>query len=99
MSLSCGWCGKPVERRSKKGPAPRYCNPSHRQSAYQERRAERVALSTGDVVKEWEDANGLLWQEVRFVGGPLAVMTRAACRPESCADGHVCGKLDIGVVE
>lgn len=52
-----------------------------------------------EVVAEWEDINGLLWQEVHFTGGVIAVMTRAVCRPESCADGHVCGQLDIGVVE
>ena len=50
------------------------------------------------VVGEWVDAHGLAWQEVCFIGGPLAVVTRAVCRPESCADGHVCGKLDIGIV-
>ena len=59
MSASCGWCGKPVERRSEKGRAPRYCNPSHRQLAYQERRANReadqAALEADQIVTRGEE--------------------------------------------
>ena len=56
--------------------------------------------------EEWEVTServdpetNVLWQRVRLVGSdPAARGTRAVCRPESCADGHQCGKLDIGIV-
>lgn len=31
---NCKWCGKPVPRKSNRGPAPEYCNHSHRQMFY-----------------------------------------------------------------
>lgn len=43
-----------------------------------------------------EDTN-LLWEIRELPSGGM--FTRAVCRPESCSDGHVCGVLDIGVVQ
>lgn len=50
-----------------------------------------------EIVHEWVDPlTNVLWQRVRTaVPGPGFSGTRAVCRPESCADGHRCGKLDI----
>jgi hypothetical protein len=31
----CGFCGNEFERRSPKGPVPRFCSPSHRQRAFE----------------------------------------------------------------
>ena len=51
-----------------------------------------------EVLGEWVDSNGVLWvTETIWPFGSRGVMVRAVCRPESCADGHRCGKLDIGV--
>lgn len=52
-----------------------------------------------EVVREWETTNGVLWQEVNIsTFGVTGTMVQAVCRPESCADGHRCGKLDLGIV-
>jgi len=60
-----------------------------------------------EVLAEWEGANGVLWRKRRVsmfgltgesVFGFTGEMVEAVCRPESCADRHRCGKLDIGIV-
>lgn len=45
MKLACQWepCGREFERPSPKGPVPKFCSPSHRQRAYEDRRVERRA--------------------------------------------------------
>jgi len=52
-----------------------------------------------EVVSEWVDPEtNVLWQRIRTTApGPGFSGTRTVCRPESCADRHRCGKLDIGV--
>ena len=43
--LECSWCGRAFERRSDRGPTPKYCSDSHRQQAYHARRSISWALS------------------------------------------------------
>ncbi len=44
---TCAWCGGPFPLRSSKGPAPRYCRPSHRQRAHEARhRWDGLQLAT-----------------------------------------------------
>ena len=42
MSIKCEWCGCSFERRSLRGPVPKYCNANHRQRAYEARRAMKA---------------------------------------------------------
>jgi len=52
-----------------------------------------------EVLAEWEGVNGFLWRKLRVsTFGFTGEMVEAVCRPESCADRHRCGKLDIGIV-
>lgn len=62
---------------------------------------DRFALR--EVDRETEDMHGVLWREGawRAADGdrePVMAFTEAVCRPESCADGHRCGRLDLGLV-
>jgi len=41
MMLVCQFCGQEFERPKERGPAPKFCKPSHRQRAYQLRALER----------------------------------------------------------
>lgn len=51
-----------------------------------------------EVLAEWEGANGVLWRKRRVsTFGFTGEMVEAVCRPESCAGGHRCGKLDTGI--
>ena len=44
------------------------------------------------------DEYGVLWETVMVTGGASGTYVRAVCRPESCADGHRCGRIDgLGV--
>jgi len=40
--LKCVWCDKQFERRSTRGPVPKYCSASHRQRAYEARRNQAL---------------------------------------------------------
>lgn len=35
--LLCDWCQQPFTAPHRRGPKPKYCKPSHRQRAYQDR--------------------------------------------------------------
>lgn len=48
--LRCEVCGKPIVRRSNKGPAPRYCGKYHKQLAY----LRRIDSSFGEPEREIE---------------------------------------------
>ncbi len=44
---TCAWCGAEFRTPSRRGPAPIYCSPAHRQAAYKERwrvEAEQVPI-------------------------------------------------------
>lgn len=54
---------------------------------------------TTRIVRESIDSHGIMWREIEYLGPDIfGTLHRAVCRPESCADGHRCGILDLGVV-
>ena len=40
--LQCEWCGEGFERRSKRGPKPRFCSNGHRQAAHRDRQQSSI---------------------------------------------------------
>lgn len=40
--LTCAWCGRSFVRVHDHGPIPKFCKPSCRQRAYEQRRLERL---------------------------------------------------------
>lgn len=40
----CAFCGASFQPPTKRGPATKYCKPSHRQRAYEKRRHEREII-------------------------------------------------------
>jgi len=50
-STRCEWCGAAFQQPHTRGPVPKYCSPSHRQRAYEERRrdATQRALAGADL--------------------------------------------------
>lgn len=49
-------------------------------------------VDENDVLWEWQESRAPCGAR-RFRG------VTAVCRPESCADGHRCGRLDVGIIE
>jgi len=50
--LTCSWCGSTFERTTNRGPSPSYCSASHRQRAYEARRAAHLNLVTSTERKQ-----------------------------------------------
>ncbi|WP_197739671.1 TetR/AcrR family transcriptional regulator [Mycolicibacterium sp. P1-18] len=67
----CEWCGERFEARSGRGPVGRYCRPSHRQRAWEARRASRWPAATSpsdaDHARALDEANSSVPQSKRKV--------------------------------
>lgn len=57
MTLTCHFCGAEFDRPTSRGRVPRYCRPSHRQRAYEDRKWEQVddILAANDNKCVWCD--------------------------------------------
>ena len=63
---ACLWCGGPIERGTRIGRPKRYCRQSHRQRAYEARRAaERRGIGREEVIvarHTWESLRDALYR-------------------------------------
>lgn len=50
-----------------------------------------------EVIATHISESGVLWETVSVTGDYVGEFVRAVCRPESCADGHRYGKLNIAM--
>jgi hypothetical protein len=63
QQVGCGWCGQPVQIRSR-GPIPKWCSPTCRHRAWEQTRAARSGLSAVEVLDRYVAAvpeNGPDW--------------------------------------
>ncbi len=63
QQVGCGWCGQPVQIRSR-GPIPKWCSPTCRHRAWEQTRAARSGLSAVQVLDRYVAAvpeNGPDW--------------------------------------
>lgn len=72
---SCEWCGVDFQRKSEKGPAPRFCSAAHRQRSYEARNIQKAQVQLNNFAKLAASPEfGRMVETLRLASVPTATM-------------------------
>jgi hypothetical protein len=77
----CEWCGETFTVTRRRGPAPRYCRPSHRQRAYEARKTSSVAEFDQPLVEAFDALDHALRSGGRLEAAARSVLLAAGRTP------------------